>query len=105
MRVAMPKVNREALGNCWLWLPPLDEQRSILGAISRETLPIDGAITRAKREINLIREYQNRLIADVVTGQLDVREASRSLPVEMREFKEPFEDEPEELLEAVADHE
>jgi type I restriction enzyme, S subunit len=29
MRVAMPKVNREALANCWLWFPALPKQTEI----------------------------------------------------------------------------
>ena len=33
-----------------------------------------------QREIDLLREYRNRLIADVVTGKLDVREATAKLP-------------------------
>lgn len=37
---------------------------------------------RAAREIELIREYRTRLIADVVTGKLDVREAAMRLPDE-----------------------
>ena len=35
-----------------------------------------------KHEINLIREYRTRLIADVVTGKLDVREAAKTLPTQ-----------------------
>ena len=37
---------------------------------------------RAEREIFLLREFRARLIADVVTGKLDVREAAVQLPVE-----------------------
>ena len=33
-------------------------------------------------EINLLREYRTRLIADVVTGKLDVRDAAAQLPEE-----------------------
>ena len=33
------------------------------------------AMARAQREIELLSEYRTRLIADVVTGQVDVREA------------------------------
>ena len=33
-----------------------------------------------QREIDLLREYRTRLIADVVTGKLDVREAAAELP-------------------------
>jgi type I restriction enzyme S subunit len=36
--------------------------------------------TSTEREIELIREYRTRLIADVVTGKLDVREAASALP-------------------------
>ena len=35
---------------------------------------------RARRQIDLLREYRTRLIADVVTGKLDVRETAASLP-------------------------
>ena len=34
----------------------------------------------AQRQIELLREYRTRLIADVVTGKLDVREAAANLP-------------------------
>lgn len=54
-------------------IPPLDEQRAILAHISEQTATIDKAIARAEREIELIGEYRTRLIADVVTGQVDVR--------------------------------
>jgi type I restriction enzyme S subunit len=80
MRVAMPKVNREALANCLMWYPGIHEQRAILKKITDESSPIDTAISRIEREITLLREYRTRLIADVVTGQLDVREAAARLP-------------------------
>ena len=35
-----------------------------------------------RRQIKLMEEYRTRLIADVVTGKLDVREASAQLPDE-----------------------
>ena len=35
---------------------------------------------QTEREINLLREYRTRLIADVVTGKLDVREVAAALP-------------------------
>ncbi len=43
------------------------------------------AIDRAHREISLLREYRTRLIADVVTGKLDLREAAARLPDETEE--------------------
>jgi type I restriction enzyme S subunit len=46
-------------------------------------------IDHAHRHIALLREYRTRLIADVVTGKLDVREAAARLPEEV-EVDEPF---------------
>ena len=38
------------------------------------------AISRARRQIDLLHEYRTRLIADVVTGKLDVHEVAAQLP-------------------------
>lgn len=43
---------------------------------------VNTATTRLEREIDLLREYRTRLVADVVTGKLDVREAAARLPDE-----------------------
>ena len=37
---------------------------------------------QAERQINLVREYRARLIAEVVTGKLDVRLAVTGLPAD-----------------------
>ncbi len=67
-------------------LPPPDEQDSIVEHIERMTSNIDRQIRIIERQIALICEYRTRLIADVVTGKLDVREAAARLPkVEMLE--------------------
>jgi type I restriction enzyme S subunit len=81
MRVAMPKVNRDALNECWLWYPSLREQDEILSYLTVEIRPSGAAIERTRQEIALIREYRTRLISDVVTGKVDVREPARSLPM------------------------
>lgn len=54
-------------------VPPLEEQKTICRWVTEECKPLDDAITRIEEEIKLIREYRDRLIADVVTGQVDVR--------------------------------
>ena len=61
-------------------MPPLAEQRDIVEMIVVATKNIDDAVRRAQAEISLLREYRTRLVADVVTGKLDVREAAASLP-------------------------
>lgn len=42
----------------------------------------DQLIKSAEQGIGLVREYHTRLIADVVTGKLDVREVAPQLPVD-----------------------
>jgi len=51
-------------------------------AIETETGGLDAVMSRVTREIELLREYRTRLVADVVTGKLDVREAALRLPDE-----------------------
>jgi type I restriction enzyme S subunit len=65
--------------------PPRSEQEEIVASIANATREIDRAWTRSQREIDLMREYRTRLIADVVTGRLDVREAAARLPDEIDE--------------------
>ena len=65
-------------------LPPKGEQESIVAYLDKATADIDTAIDRARRQIDLLRENRARLIADVVTGKLDVREAAMCLPDEVR---------------------
>ena len=71
-------VTRFALGkhdvkNAVIALPPIEEQKAICKWIADECQPLDDAIARSEEEIKLIREYRDRQIADVVTGQVDVR--------------------------------
>jgi type I restriction enzyme S subunit len=53
--------------------PPPAEQQEILSYIDQEVQGLNQASDRIRREIELIGEYRTRLIADVVTGKLDVR--------------------------------
>jgi type I restriction enzyme S subunit len=63
-------------------VPPLSEQRQIMQAMAQATAGQNNAITRLEQEVALLREYRNRLIADVVTGKLDVREVAARIPHE-----------------------
>ena len=60
--------------------PPLEEQQKISVILDRTVVGIDSAIDRWRRQIALLGEYRTRLIADVVTGKLDVRRAAAGLP-------------------------
>jgi type I restriction enzyme S subunit len=61
-------------------VPPLAEQLAIQSFVDSETQALNTAISRLEREIEYLREYRTRLVADVVTGKLDVREAAARLP-------------------------
>ena len=61
-------------------MPDWDEQKAILDAVRVESSVLDRSIKRENRKIELLNEYRTRLIADVVTGNLDVRGAAATLP-------------------------
>ena len=82
MRSAQPHLNAEELGSASVLLPPFREQTAIVEFLDKATADIDAAIVRTHRQIELLEEYRTRLIADVVTGKLDVREAAARLPNE-----------------------
>ena len=59
----------------WVAIPPMNEQQAVSQYIDEKTSTIRTTITQASRQIELMEEYRTRLIADVVTGKIDVREA------------------------------
>jgi type I restriction enzyme S subunit len=89
----MPKIAQRHIRSWKVVVPPLEEQKKIVAAIEDAAMPISKALRRTEIEISLVREYRTRLAADVVTGQVDVREAAARLPQEPRdEATEPIED-------------
>ena len=61
-------------------VPSADEQRNIVVYLQGLTNRLSVATTQAERKVSLLNEYRTRLISDVVTGKLDVREAAARLP-------------------------
>ena len=78
----MNNLNTGILKGVPILVPPVQEQRGILERIGRQSRALDAAIGRARHQVELIQEYRTTLIADVVTGKLDVREAAARLPDE-----------------------
>ena len=77
-REAIPSLHQSNLnptryGRLHICLPPVSEQRTILHALKADTSELERAIAAGQREITLLQEYRTRLVADVVTGQLDIR--------------------------------
>ena len=70
----------EEFGAIPMPVPSIEEQRRIVAAVTRERAKLAPVIARAQEEINLLQEFRARLVADVVTGQADVREIAATLP-------------------------
>ncbi len=70
---AQPGLAVERILNLPLPVPPPDDQWHIVRHLDKATAGIDAAIHNAERQIDLLREYRTRLIADVVTGRVDVQ--------------------------------
>jgi len=79
---AYPAIAEGRLGSFYVPVPPLPEQTAIVEYLDAQTAKLDAAIAVARREIELLREYRERLIADVVTGKVDVRGVAAQLPEE-----------------------
>ena len=62
-------------------IPTIDEQRQVVRYVNTTWAEmLRGAVSRAQREVSLVDEYRTRLIADAVTGKLDVRDVAAKLP-------------------------
>ena len=73
-------------------VPPLSEQKAIVRSVEASTRGLLGAIADTRHEMSLLREYRTRLVTDVVTGRLDVSEATANLPDEV-DASEPLDGE------------
>lgn len=56
----------------WLPVPPIEEQHAIVSYITERVAKIDSLVEKLNKEIECIKEYKQRLISDVVTGQIKV---------------------------------
>jgi type I restriction enzyme, S subunit len=100
---AVPGVDRKDLFDIRVPAPPVDEQRAVVGYLEVAALELDRSAAAIEREITLLREFRTRLVADVVTGKIDVRAAAAALPeiTESEPINEPSDG--EDLEEALDD--
>lgn len=71
---AVPGIDRNDLHEMYVPCPPVQDQRQIVGALELQLGLVDEYAKRVQRQLDLARGYRTRLIADVVTGQVDVRD-------------------------------
>ncbi len=74
------RINLQSMAGRPIAFPMLLEQHQIVARLGRDLAPLEAAMVRFRTQVEAIREYRTRLIADVVTGKLDVREAAANLP-------------------------
>lgn len=70
----------------WIYYPLKEEQKEIINFINNETSKVDKTISTMEKEITLVEEYKTALIAEAVTGKIDVRDfdvQSTEEPLEM----------------------
>ncbi len=65
--------NFQVFGNQYLFVPPLEEQQRIVEHINRKTTEIDRLMVELTYQVEYLKEYKQRLIADVVTGKINVQ--------------------------------
>ena len=75
-----PNLSMGAMERLFVALPPIDEQRQIVTHLDQALAGPSLGIGRTGRQIELLQEFHTRLVSDVVTGKLDVREAIAALP-------------------------
>ena len=74
IRVGQWDLSMDKMKNIPFIIPPTDEQREIVNRIKIETEAVEKAITAVEKQIITLEEMRIRLISDVVTGQIDVRD-------------------------------
>jgi type I restriction enzyme S subunit len=75
-----PNLSMAAMERLVVALPPVAEQADVLVVLEKRLRSLRQAVVSAQEVIDLLREYRTRLIADVVTGKVDVRDAASRLP-------------------------
>lgn len=83
--VGLQNLSNQNFYNVRSVVPPVEEQAEIVSFALGTTQRLSDAMEVLRREIAFLREYRTRLIADVVTGRLDVRDAATQLPDEVQE--------------------
>lgn len=75
--VSMPHLTSEKLAAMPVHIPSPSEQRAIADRVDAEVLQIDALVAKTREHIALAKERRSALITAAVTGQIDVRTASR----------------------------
>jgi len=67
-------LNVERVGSIRVPITSIQEQQQIVKHLDKETTKIDSTIEKETQRIELLKEYRQSLISNVVTGKVDVRD-------------------------------
>lgn len=80
--ISVPHLSPKQIRDFRIPMGSLSEQKSLVDLVLKDSAEILLAIAKTRREIALLQEFRTRLVADVVTGQVDVRAVAATLPDE-----------------------
>lgn len=67
-----PNISQDVIKKLKVVVPPLSEQQSIATYLDKKCAELDASISKAQKEIDLLQEYKEALISEVVTGKRKV---------------------------------
>ncbi len=69
--MSYPAINNAVLLNFFITIPPLSEQKAIAEYLDKKTAQINELVSAKQKQIELLKEYKQSVIANVVTGKLN----------------------------------
>jgi type I restriction enzyme S subunit len=69
---AQPNLSMENLGNFFIPYPSIKEQKEIVEYLDKNTKDIDDLVSMEQKKIELLKEYRQSLISEVITGKIKV---------------------------------
>lgn len=72
-QTALPSMTQTVLSNLYFAIPKYDEQKDIAEYLDKKTSELDRHCKKVVEILDKLKEYRSTLIAQVVTGKIDVR--------------------------------
>ena len=71
--VKVYSITQKMLKDAFILIPPAEEQAEIVDYLDSICSHIDAIINKTEAKISNLHDLKNRLVADVVTGKIDIR--------------------------------
>lgn len=67
-----PNISQDTIRKQKIAVPPIEDQKSIADYLDKKCASIDSSISKAQHQVELLQEYKQSLITEVVTGKRKV---------------------------------